>query len=128
MTRVLVLPTSERFGLDVNSLQARAGELQGTALTRLALQTLGGFDFGPARLLEFVRNHVMAYLDDADVSIRRAAALASTQVLQGHVASQPGKNAASHIQVIPLQHARRKPETCLGSTHGRHICFSQRGS
>ena len=57
-----------------------AGELQQQALTRLALQTLGSFDFGPARLLEFCRDHVVSYLDESDVVTRRAAALAAAQV------------------------------------------------
>jgi len=59
---------------------ARTGELQQQALTRLALQTLGSFDFGPARLLEFCRHHVVSYLDESDVATRRAAALAAAQV------------------------------------------------
>ncbi len=42
------------------------------ALTRLALQTLGSFDFGSMRLLDFVRDHVTLFLDDPDVSVRRA--------------------------------------------------------
>lgn len=65
----------------IGSLPARcAGELQQQALTRLALQTLGSFDFGPARLLEFCRDHVVSYLDESDVATRRAAALAAAQV------------------------------------------------
>ena len=61
-------------------LPAAPGELQQQALTRLALQTLGSFDFGPARLLEFCRDHVVSYLDESDVATRRAAALAAAQV------------------------------------------------
>ena len=56
-----------------------AGELQGAALTRLALQTLGSFDFGSMRLLDFVRDHVTLFLDDPDVSVRRAAAAAAAK-------------------------------------------------
>ena len=63
-----------------------AGELQGPALIRVALLTLGTFDFGQFNLLEFVRDHVMTYLDDPDVSIRRSSAAAAAQVLQRHVA------------------------------------------
>ena len=62
------------------------GELQGPALIRVALLTLGTFDFGEYNLLEFVRDHVMSYLDDPDVSIRRSSAAAAAQVLQRHVA------------------------------------------
>lgn len=65
-----------------------AGELQGPALIRIALLTLGTFDFGQCNLLEFVRDNVMTYLDDADVSIRKSAAAAAAQVLQRHVARQ----------------------------------------
>ena len=65
-----------------------AGELQGPALIRIALLTLGTFDFGQCKLLEFVRDHVMTYLDDPDVSIRKSAAAAAAQVLQRHVARQ----------------------------------------
>lgn len=64
------------------------GELQGPALIRIALLTLGTFDFGQCNLLEFVRDHVMTYLDDGDVSIRKSAAAAAAQVLQRHVARQ----------------------------------------
>jgi FKBP12-rapamycin complex-associated protein len=63
-----------------DGLSAAPGELQQQALTRLALQTLGSFDFGPARLLEFCRDHVVSYLDESDVATRRAAALAAAQV------------------------------------------------
>ena len=39
-----------------------AGELHGAPLTRLALETLGGFNFGPAPLLPFAAEHVLPYL------------------------------------------------------------------
>lgn len=65
-----------------------AGEVQGPALIRIALLTLGTFDFGQCNLLEFVRDHVITYLDDSDVSIRKSAAAAAAQVLQRHVARQ----------------------------------------
>ena len=70
----------------MDSFVLRAGELQGPALIRVALLTLGTFDFGQYNLLEFVRDHVMTYLDDPDVSIRRSSAAAAAQVLQRHVA------------------------------------------
>jgi hypothetical protein len=38
--------------------------VQGSALVKLALQTLGTFDFGRVSLLEFMRDHILAYLDD----------------------------------------------------------------
>ncbi len=76
-----------------------AGELQGAALTRLALQTLVSFDFGSARLLDFVRDHVTPYLDDADVSVRRASAAAAAAVLHRTAIVTPGSRAAIHPQV-----------------------------
>lgn len=76
-----------------------AAELQGAALTRLALNTLVGFDFGSMRLLEFVRDHVTAYLDDADVSVRRAAAHAAVSVLHRTAVATPGSRAAANPQV-----------------------------
>lgn len=42
-----------------------AGELHGAPLTRLALETLGGFNFGPAPLLPFAAEHVLPYLVSA---------------------------------------------------------------
>ena len=81
-----------------------AGELQGPALIRVALLTLGTFDFGQYNLLEFVRDHVMIYLDDPDVSIRRSSAAAAAQVLQRHVAkhSQLQNGAPLNGQFLPL--------------------------
>ncbi|BDA44527.1 Serine/threonine-protein kinase TOR [Coccomyxa sp. Obi] len=78
------------------------GELQGAALTRLALQTLVSFDFGSARLLDFVRDHVTPYLDDADVSVRRAAAAAAAAVLHRTASVTPGSRAAIHPQAHTL--------------------------
>ena len=63
-----------------------AGELSGPPLTRLALATLGSFDFGQQGLLQWVCDNITTYLDTGDVSIRRAAATAVAQVLQQHVA------------------------------------------
>lgn len=62
-----------------------SGELQGSALTRLALHTLGSFSWVPHPLLDFVRDHVAPYLDDNDSGIRRAAAVAAVHVLEQHV-------------------------------------------
>jgi FKBP12-rapamycin complex-associated protein len=78
---------------------AWTGELQGAALTRLALQTLGSFDFGSTRLLEFVRDHVTPYLDDASVTVRRAAAAAAVAVLHRTAEPPPGSRASAHPQV-----------------------------
>lgn len=78
----------------VAALQAAlaAGELQGPALTRLALSTLGSFSWTPHRLLDFVRDHVAPYLDDHDSATRRAAAVAAVHVLEQHAqhARRPG--------------------------------------
>ena len=62
-----------------------AGELQGSTLTRLALQTLGTFSWTPHPLLGFVRDHVTPFLDDNDGAVRRAAAVAACHVLEQHV-------------------------------------------
>ncbi|KAL4435039.1 hypothetical protein ABPG77_003864 [Micractinium sp. CCAP 211/92] len=62
-----------------------SGELQGSALTRLALHTLGSFSWVPHPLLDFVRDHVAPYLDDNDSGTRRAAAVAAVHVLEQHV-------------------------------------------
>ena len=88
----------------MDSFVLRAGELQGPALIRVALLTLGTFDFGQYNLLEFVRDHVMTYLDDPDVSIRRSSAAAAAQVLQRHVAkhSQLQNGAPLNGQFLPL--------------------------
>ena len=82
-----------------------AGELQGAALTRLALQTLGSFDFGSMRLLDFVRDHVTPFLDDPDVSVRRAAAAAAAKVLHRAASILPGSHGSiSQNQVLCLRH------------------------
>ena len=36
-----------------------SGELQGSALVRLSLQTLATFDWGDINLLEFMRDYIM---------------------------------------------------------------------
>ena len=69
-----------------NLQQALAGgDLQGPALTRLALHTLGMFNLVPHPLLDFVRDYVIAYLDDVEPLTRREAALAACSVIQRHV-------------------------------------------
>uniref|UniRef100_A0A7S1SYY6 Serine/threonine-protein kinase TOR n=1 Tax=Tetraselmis chuii TaxID=63592 RepID=A0A7S1SYY6_9CHLO len=73
-------PNSRHAGHLVQALAS--GELQGPPLTRLALQTLGDFEFGHTLLLDFVREHIVAYLDDSDVKTRKAAALACCHLLQ----------------------------------------------
>jgi len=92
------------YAADVCPFVLRAGELQGPALIRVALLTLGTFDFGQYNLLEFVRDHVMTYLDDPDVSIRRSSAAAAAQVLQRHVAkhSQLQNGTPLNGQFLPL--------------------------
>ena len=55
-------------------------------LQRLALETLGSFQFGPQSLLPFVKEHILIYLDHNEYTIRKAAALAACQVLHRHVA------------------------------------------
>ncbi|GIL44136.1 hypothetical protein Vafri_1666 [Volvox africanus] len=64
-----------------------AGELQGNALIKLALQTLGTFDFGGIQLLEFMRDHILLYTEDPDKEIRQAAVLAACRVLERHAAT-----------------------------------------
>ncbi|PNW79096.1 hypothetical protein CHLRE_09g400553v5 [Chlamydomonas reinhardtii] len=72
-----------------------AGELQGNALTKLALQTLGTFDLGGIQLLEFMRDHILAYTDDPDKEIRQAAVLAACRVLERHAAASASAASAA---------------------------------
>ena len=72
-----------------------AGELHGSPLARLALETLGSFNFGPIGLLEFAREHVLQWLDDADISVRKAAALCAARILNRHVTET--KRPARHL-------------------------------
>ena len=60
-------------------------DLQGNALTKLALQTLGSFELSSHPLLDFTRDHVVPFLDDHDPSVRRSAALAVCHVLEQSV-------------------------------------------
>ena len=71
----------------VRSLQnaLSSGDLQGSPLIRLALHTLGSFSFVPHPLLDFVKDYVLPYLDDAEPATRRAAALASCRIIERHV-------------------------------------------
>jgi len=97
-------PSQTRYAAEVCPFVLCAGELQGPALIRVALLTLGTFDFGQYNLLEFVRDHVMTYLDDPAVSIRRSSAAAAAQVLQRHVAkhSQLQNGVSLNGQFLPL--------------------------
>jgi len=61
------------------------GELHGSPLTRLSLETLGRFNFTPIPLLEFTRDHVLPWLDDPDTAVRKAATLAAAHILNRHV-------------------------------------------
>ena len=72
------------FGL-MRGCHLCAGELHGSPLARLSLETLGSFNFGPISLLEFAREHVLQWLDDADISVRKAAALCAARILNRHV-------------------------------------------
>ena len=89
-----------------------AGELQGAALTRLALQTLGSFDFGSMRLLDFVRDHVTLFLDDPDVSVRRAAAAAAAKVLHRAASLPPGSHGSITQNQVKQLHL-----CCLNCLH-----------
>ncbi|ORX99768.1 PtdIns-3-kinase tor2 [Basidiobolus meristosporus CBS 931.73] len=46
----------------------------------LALNTLGSFDFNGHMLSEFVRDHIISYLEDDSVEVRKAAALTCCQL------------------------------------------------
>jgi FKBP12-rapamycin complex-associated protein len=72
----------------VSVLQAALvnGEMQGPALIRLALQTLGNFTMVPHALLDFVRDHVMIYLDDIESQTRRVAAIATCKIMERQMA------------------------------------------
>lgn len=76
---------------------------------RLALQTLGEFDFGQHILLEFGRDHAVPYLDDSDVLTRKAAALACCNILekQERLRSSSclgGEAVARYIRTRPHEH------------------------
>ena len=71
------------------------GELHGSPLVRLSLETLGRFNFTPIPLLEFTRDHVLPWLDDPDTSVRKAATLTAAHILNRHVSEdnkRPARN------------------------------------
>ncbi len=53
-----------------------SSELSHPQLVRLALATIGNFDFGRASLLDFMRDHILVYIDADDKEVRQGAALA----------------------------------------------------
>jgi hypothetical protein len=53
----------------------------------------GTFELGGIQLLEFMRDHILAYTDDPDKEIRQAAVLAACRVLERHAAVAGGPNA-----------------------------------
>ena len=54
------------------------------------------------RLLDFVRDHVTLFLDDPDVSVRRAAAAAAAKVLHRAASIPPGSHGSiTQNQVCP---------------------------
>ncbi|KAF5842966.1 armadillo-type protein [Dunaliella salina] len=95
------------------------GEVQGNALIKLALQTLSTFDFGNVQLLDFTRDHILTYTDDADKEIRQAAVLACCKVLERFVSSLHAREAtaasaaaaAAGLALPPVM-----PPPLLGST------------
>ena len=89
-----------------------AGELHGSPLARLALETLGSFNFGPIGLLEFAREHVLQWLDDADISVRKAAALCAARILNRHVTET--KRPARHLvrRRAGPKHAQSRGDVC----------------
>jgi serine/threonine-protein kinase mTOR len=55
-------------------------------LIKLALETIGKFEFGQLLLLEFMRDHILPYMEDNDKEIRQAAAMACCKVLERYAA------------------------------------------
>ena len=84
LTRRPFFPTASASTVQVLQAALVQGEVQGTALIRLALQTLANFSLIPHQLLDFVKNFVMPYLDEADPAIRRDAALAISRIIERH--------------------------------------------
>lgn len=60
------------------------GDVQGPALTRLALQTFADFPLVPHKLLNLGKTVIMPLIEDKDPMTRRAAALAVSQIVQRH--------------------------------------------
>eukprot|EP01122_Echinamoeba_exundans_P010671 TRINITY_DN4046_c0_g1_i4.p1 TRINITY_DN4046_c0_g1~~TRINITY_DN4046_c0_g1_i4.p1 ORF type:complete len:2948 (+),score=528.09 TRINITY_DN4046_c0_g1_i4:172-9015(+) len=56
-----------------------------TLIVRLALRTLGGFNFHKAMLTEFLRKCVLLYLDDDNPHVRLEAVLTASKLLIPHV-------------------------------------------
>jgi hypothetical protein len=54
------------------------------------------------RLLDFVRDHVTPYLDDSNVTVRRAAAAAAAAVLHRTASVPPVASPTGHPLVCPL--------------------------
>lgn len=71
------------------------------ALTRLALDTLGSFNFGSISLLHFAAEHVLPYLDDQEVHIRKAAALAAVRILSRAAAADAARPARQLVSFQP---------------------------
>uniref|UniRef100_A0A7S3R516 Serine/threonine-protein kinase TOR n=1 Tax=Dunaliella tertiolecta TaxID=3047 RepID=A0A7S3R516_DUNTE len=95
------------------------GEVQGNALIKLALQTLSTFDFGHVQLLEFTRDHILVYTDDADKEIRQAAVLACCKVLERFVSSlqlREANAASAAAAAAGLALPPATPPPLLGST------------
>jgi hypothetical protein len=95
--------------------------LHGPSLIRLALDTLGSFNFGQHNLLLFVRDHVVLFLDDNEVSVRKAAVLAAARILNRH-ASEKSSGATQRLvddgQLVVVQWLRRWVYLFLGPGGG----------
>jgi phosphatidylinositol kinase/protein kinase (PI-3 family) len=59
--------------------------MEQTLIVRLALRTLGGFNFHKAMLTEFLRKCVLLYLDDDNPHVRLEAVLTASKLLIPHV-------------------------------------------
>eukprot|EP00878_Enallax_costatus_P008272 GHUV01008648.1.p1 GENE.GHUV01008648.1~~GHUV01008648.1.p1 ORF type:complete len:2405 (+),score=620.50 GHUV01008648.1:939-7217(+) len=68
-------------------------ELSQAEQIKLALNTIGTMDFGRVVLLDFMRESILPYIDDADKEIRQAAALACCRILERHASTNA---AATH--------------------------------
>ena len=77
-----------------------AGELHGSPLVRLSLETLGRFNFTPIPLLEFTREHVLPWLDDTDTSVRKAATLAAAHILNRHVSEDSKRPTPNPVRIM----------------------------
>ena len=86
-------PATPQARFQALSLALASGEAQGNALVRLSLQTISRFDFGAVGLLDFMRDHILPYVDDADKDIRQLAVLACCRVLERHAAESKRREA-----------------------------------